>query len=406
MNIESRFLNYVAFNTTSDCSSQTVPSTPNQLLLAKFVEKELLELGLLEVKCDEYGYVYGFLPSNNKSNVTIGLLAHFDTSEDASGENVKPHVIENYDGLDIILNEKYNIVLSTKEFPELSKRIGHRLITTDGTTLLGADDKAGLAAIMDVLEKLHNDCTLPHPNLVIAFTPDEEIGRGTDYLNYSFFTKHNCKLAYTLDGDDINNINYENFNAATAFITINGKSIHPGSAKGKMVNSLLLAMEFNALLPQNMTPSLTEKYEGFDHLNYMEGEVAKTSMSYIIRNHDKDKFAEQKTFFKQAAEFMNIKYGNNTVELSIIDSYYNMKDIVLTNPDVLVYPVKALKRHNIDATFLPIRGGTDGARMTYNGVITPNLGTGGRNYHGPYEYLDITDLNKMVEVLITMLSLI
>ena len=404
MNIEQRFLNYVSINTTADDTSSTTPSSKNQFILADLLVDELKALGVNNAFRDEYAYVYAFIEGTKKTDLTIGLLAHMDTSPDASGNNIKYRIIESYDGKDILINKELNMVISPKDYPEFNNKLNHRLIVTDGTTLLGADDKAGIAVIMDIVQKIKSS-SYDHPNIIITFTPDEEIGQGTDHFNFKYYQDHNCHIAYTLDGDQINNINYENFNAASALITINGFSIHPGSAKNKMVNSMLLAMEFNALLPSNMLPSLTENYEGFNHLTYINGEVSKTTMAYIIRNHDFNQFKDQKEFFIKAVEFMNNKYGENTFELTIKDSYYNMKEIVMTNPTVLIAPTKALKRHNIDATFTPIRGGTDGARLTYSNIVTPNLGVGCGNFHGPYEYADITDMNKMSDIVLTMLKI-
>ena len=404
MTLEKRFLNYVAIDTTADDTSSTTPSSTNQFLLADLLVKELKELGIENAYRDEFAYVYAYIEGNKKTDLTIGLLAHMDTSPDASGKDIKYRIIESYDGKDIVINKDLNMILSPNEYPELKSKTNHRLIVTDGTTLLGADDKAGIAVIMDIVQKIKTG-NYEYPNIIITFTPDEEIGQGTIKFNYKYYQDHNCHIAYTLDGDQINNINYENFNAASALITINGFSIHPGSAKNKMVNSMLLAMEFNSLLPSHMLPSLTENYEGFNHLTYISGEVSKTTMAYIIRNHNFDQFKEQKEFFVKAIEFMNNKYGANTFELELKDSYYNMKEIVMTNPSVLIAPTKALKRHNIDATFTPIRGGTDGARLTYSNIITPNLGVGCGNFHGPYEYADITDMNKMSDIVLTMLKI-
>lgn len=404
MTLEQRFLKYVSINTTADDTTGKTPSSDNQFILADILVEELKQLGIKNAYRDEFAYVYAYIEGNKKTDLTIGLLAHMDTSPDASGENIKPKIIESYDGKDILINSDLNMIISPSEYPELSQKINHRLIVTDGTTLLGADDKAGIAIVMDVVKKIMTS-NVDHPNIIITFTPDEEIGEGTNHFNYQYYQEHNCNIAYTIDGDQIDHINYENFNAASAVVNINGFSIHPGSAKGKMINSMLLAMEFNDLLPKNMLPSLTENYEGFYHLTYINGEVGKTTMAYIIRNHDSNIFKEQKEFFTKAINFMNEKYGKNTFELTLKDSYYNMKEIVMTKPEVLIVPTKALGRHKIEAKFTPIRGGTDGARLTYSGIISPNLGTGCGNFHGPYEYADITDMNKMSEVLITLLKI-
>lgn len=395
--LKNRFLKYISFDTQSDESSKTIPSTSKQKELGKFLKNELNNLGLTNAFIDEFGYVYAYLESNCHSDKTIGLISHMDTSDEASGANVKPVIIENYQGKIINVNKELGVILNPSEFPYLLKQLGHELITTDGTTLLGADDKAGIAIIMTAIDELIKG-KIDYPNIIITFTPDEEIGRGTDKFNYDFYKEHNCSIAYTIDGGEPNYINYENFNAASAIITINGKSIHPGSAKGKMINSQLIAMEFNSLLPSNMLPSLTDGYEGFNHLTSIEGTVSKTTMSYIIRNHDMNKFNQQKELFLFATDFLNKKYGANTINTQINDSYYNMKDLVLTNKDILTKVEDALKENGLEPVYDPIRGGTDGARLTYSGILTPNLGTGGQNYHGPFEYLDVDEASTMVNV--------
>ena len=395
--LKNRFLKYISFDTQSDESSKTIPSTSKQKELGKFLKNELNNLGLTNAFTDEFGYVYAYLESNCHSDKTIGLISHMDTSDEASGANVKPVIIENYKGQIINVNKELGVILNPSELPYLLKQLGHELITTDGTTLLGADDKAGIAIIMTAIDELING-KIDYPNIIITFTPDEEIGRGTDKFNYDFYKEHNCSIAYTIDGGEPNYINYENFNAASAIITINGKSIHPGSAKGKMINSQLIAMEFNSLLPSNMLPSLTDGYEGFNHLTSIEGTVSKTTMSYIIRNHDMNKFNQQKELFLFATDFLNKKYGANTINTQINDSYYNMKDLVLTNKDILTKVEDALKENGLEPVYDPIRGGTDGARLTYSGILTPNLGTGGQNYHGPFEYLDVDEASTMVNV--------
>ena len=395
--LKNRFLKYISFDTQSDESSKTIPSTSKQKELGKFLKNELNNLGLTNAFIDEFGYVYAYLESNCHSDKTIGLISHMDTSDEASGANVKPVIIENYKGQIINVNKELGVILNPSELQYLLKQLGHELITTDGTTLLGADDKAGIAIIMTAIDELING-KIDYPNIIITFTPDEEIGRGTDKFNYDFYKEHNCSIAYTIDGGEPNYINYENFNAASAIITINGKSIHPGSAKGKMINSQLIAMEFNSLLPSNMLPSLTDGYEGFNHLTSIEGTVSKTTMSYIIRNHDMNKFNQQKELFLFATDFLNKKYGANTINTQINDSYYNMKDLVLTNKDILTKVEDALKENGLEPVYDPIRGGTDGARLTYSGILTPNLGTGGQNYHGPFEYLDVDEASTMVNV--------
>ena len=401
--LKERFLKYISFDTQSCEEFDTIPSTEKQKDLAKYLNEELKLIGIKESFMDECGYVYGYLPSNCNSSNTIGLIAHLDTSDEASGKNIKPQVISNYDGGVILLNEKLNLLLDPKEFEYLNLQIGHELITTDGTTLLGADDKAGIAIIMTVVEELLKS-DIEYPNIIITFTPDEEIGRGTNAFNYDYYKEKGCSIAYTLDGGEPNVINYENFNAASCVVKFNGKSIHPGSAKNKMINASLVAIEFNDLLPKNMLPSLTENYEGFNHLVDMTGSVSEAQLVYIIRNHDLDIFIKQKELFNKAEEYLNWKYGYNVCGVVIKDSYFNMKDIVLKNPEVLRLVESALIENNLVPKYEPIRGGTDGARLTFEGIITPNLGTGGQNYHGPFEYLDVDESSIMVNVVKSLLK--
>lgn len=406
MTITQRFLKYISVDTQSDDNSNSYPTTPKQYLLGNILVDELHELGIENAHIDEYCYVYAYIPSNVANSKTIGLIAHLDTATELTGAGIKPQIIEKYDGGTITINEKLGIYLSPTEFPSLQKQLGHELITTDGTTLLGADDKAGIAIIMDVLKQLIDNPTLPHPNIIVTFTPDEEVGKGVDKFNFEYYREHNCHMAYTLDGGEINTINFENFNAASATITITGKSIHPGSAKNRMINSLHLAMEFHLMLPTDMIPSKTDGYEGFNHLNSMEGGVASTKMHYIIRNHDMNKFRNQIKLFNDITTFLNNKYGENRFKIEITDTYYNMRELVLQNPEVLEYATKALLREGITPVLDPIRGGTDGAHLSYKGIITPNLGTGGANCHGPYEYVSINDMRKMVKVVLTILKVI
>ena len=405
MDSVKRFLNYVSFDTQSNPYTNISPSTNGQLELGKYLVSELISLGVVNAYMDEYGYVYGYIKSNCNSTKTIGLIAHMDTSFDASGKNIKPVIIDKYDGSVINYENNSSISLSPKEFPSLNKKIGHTLICTDGTTLLGADDKAGICIIMSTIEKILVNNT-NYPNIIITFTPDEEIGEGTKNFNYEYYKQYNCNLAYTLDGGDIEEISFENFNAASCVVKITGKSIHPGSAKGKMINSQLIAMEFQAMLPQDALPSLTEGYEGFYHLTRMEGSVEESTLEYIIRNHDSNKFKLQKELVYEIEKYLNNKYGQDTVKVIVEDSYLNMRELVLQHPEILEYAIKGLKRNKLEPYFLPIRGGTDGAHLSYNGIYTPNLGTGGENFHGPYEYLDVTDMNRMIDVLITILKII
>lgn len=401
--LKQRFLKYISFDTQSCDESNTIPSTMKQKDLGEYLANELSSLGLSEAFMDEHGYVYAYIPSNCGSENTLGLIAHLDTSDEASGKNVNPQIIEKYDGGIIPLNKELGLNLDPKEFNYLNQIIGHYLITTDGTTLLGADDKAGIAIIMTVVEELLNS-NIEYPNLIITFTPDEEIGRGTEAFNYKYYADKNCKYAYTLDGGEPNVINFENFNAASCVVTLTGKSIHPGSAKNKMINASLVAMEFNNLLPSNMVPSLTDNYEGFNHLVDISGSVSSAKLVYIIRNHDLNIFNSQKELFVKAAEYLNFKYEYDICNVNIKDSYFNMKEIVVKHPIVLEKAEEALKENGFTPIYEPIRGGTDGARLTFEGIITPNLGTGGQNFHGPFEYLDVTESSKMVEVVKTLVQ--
>ena len=403
-NIE-RFLKYVSFDTQSNPYSNTSPSSNTQFELGNYLVNELKEIGINNAYMDEYGYVYAYIPSNCNSSKTIGLIAHMDTSFDASGRNIKPTIIDSYDGSTIKYANNPNIELSPKEFPSLNTKLGHKLIITDGSTLLGADDKAGITIIMSTVEEILNSKN-DYPNIIVTFTPDEEIGEGTKNFNYNYYKERNCSFAYTLDGGDIEEISFENFNAASCVVKINGKSIHPGSAKGKMINSQLIAMEFNAMLPQDQLPSLTEGYEGFYHLTAMNGSVEESCLEYIIRNHNKELYEKQKQLVIDIEKYLNTKYGPDTVCVTVKDSYLNMREIILQHPEILEYAIKGLKRNKLNPTFLPIRGGTDGARLSFEGIYTPNLGTGGENFHGPYEYLDVTDMEKMIKVLISILKII
>lgn len=395
----NRFVNYISFDTQSSDETYTHPSTEKQKDLGLFLVNELKSLGIDNAYIDEFGYVYAKIKGTNESNTTVGLIAHMDTAMEFPGKVLNPNIIKNYQGQDIHL--KNDINLNIRDFPSLKDVIGHTIITTDGTTLLGADDKAGIAIIMTTLEELLNGNYI-YPNLFIAFTPDEEIGEGTAKFDFDYYK---ADFAYTLDGGPISVINYENFNAASAEIKFTGKSIHPGSAKGKMVNSQLLAMEFQSMLP-NIRPENTEEYEGFNHLSSISGTVSETICDYIIRNHDNDLFEKQIQDFKDITKSLNEKYGYSAVNLKINYSYKNMEEKVNEKPYVLEYPVEALKSLGYNPTFVPIRGGTDGARLSFKGIVCPNLGTGGDNMHGPYEYVSVNDMEQMVKVVIKMLSII
>lgn len=401
--VVERFLRYVSYDTTSSEDSSSVPSTPGQLTLARELKRELEELGLKDVSLDGNGYLMATLPSNtDKSIPTIGFLAHMDTSDGASGANIKPNIVKNYDGGDILLNKERKLVLSPKEFPELSKYIGQDLITTDGTTLLGADDKAGIAEIVTAVEHLLKHPEISHGAIRIAFTPDEEIARGTDYFDVE---KFNADFAYTIDGGEQGELEYENFNAAKADVVIKGRSVHPGSAKDKMVNSMLLAMEFNSMLPQFETPGHTEGYEGFFHLEKMAGSVETTSMKYIIRDFDKSKLEARKDRVRKIAEYLNDKYGKGTVALEVEDQYFNMKEKIEPVIHVIDNAKKAMTEVGVTPIVTPIRGGTDGARLCFMGLPTPNIFTGGHNFHGRYEYISINSMNKAVETILKLVQI-
>lgn len=403
MDIVKRFVKYVMIDTQSDENSSTAPSTAKQFNLANLLQKELLELGVKDACVSDAGIVYGHLEANCE-NVTdkIGFIAHMDTSPDMSGSNVRPGLIKNYRGGVITLNKELNIKMDPSVFPSLKKDIGHDLIVTDGTTLLGADDKAGIAAIMDMIQYLNNHPAIKHGKIAIAFTPDEEIGRGTENFDLDQF---DADYAYTVDGGNANEIEYENFNAASALVKINGLSIHPGSAKNKMRNSQLIAMEFNSLLPVFDNPACTEGYEGFNHLLNIKGDCENTVMNYIIRNHDRNKFQKQKDDFGNAATFINNKYGEKTVELTIEDTYANMREIIETNFKIVERVKDKMRKIGMTPVSNAIRGGTDGASLTYKGLLCPNIGTGGRNCHGKYEYLSINELKKVSELLVEIATI-
>ncbi len=400
----ARFLNYVKVNTMSNPNSNTHPSSNIQMNLGKILVDELLDLGVDNAFMDKYGYVYAYLPSNSKKEIkTIGFIAHMDTSPDLSGENVNPKLIFNYDGQDIILNNERNIVMKVDEFPFLKERINETLIVTDGTTLLGADDKAGIAEIMTMVEYFQEHPEIEHGLIRICFTPDEEIGEGTSKFDFDNFK---VDFAYTVDGGKEGSIDYENFNAASADVKIKGINIHPGNGKNHMVNSILIAMEFNSLLPSFNIPQNTEKYEGFNHLNDIEGNVEETMMHYIIRNHNMDIFNNQKQMFIDIQNFLNKKYPSHPVTVTIKDSYYNMYEYLKDRMDIIELAKKASLMENITPTVTPIRGGTDGAMLTYKGILCPNLGTGGYNCHGRYECITTESMDRCCQILINIVKLL
>lgn len=402
-NLVNRFLNYVKQETTSNESGTTSPSTENQMVFAKRLVKEMDEIGLKDISLDNNGYIMATLPSNTDRNIpTIGFIAHMDTSPDMSGLNVKANIIENYDGKDIILNKDEDIILSPKEFPDLLDHIGLTLITTDGTTLLGADNKAGIAEILTAVEYLIQNPEIPHGTIKIGFTPDEEIGRGADHFDVEKFA---ADFAYTVDGGPVGELEYENFNAATARITIQGRNVHPGTAKDKMINSILIANELNSMLPVNERPEYTQGYEGFFHLVYFNGSVEKTTINYIIRDHSMEKFEYKKQLLSKTVEFLNYKY-KNIINLEIVDSYYNMKEKIEEHMYIVDIASEAMKQLDILPIIKPIRGGTDGARLSFMGLPCPNIFTGGLNYHGKFEYISIEAMEKAVQTILKIIEIV
>lgn len=396
--VVERFLRYVSYETTSDEFSETCPSSPKQRLLGQQLVKEMLEMGIADARIDENGYVYGSIPGD-PALPAIGLIAHMDTAPDASGANIRAKIVP-FDGSDICLNEEQGIYLRESEYAALALHHGKHLIVTDGTTLLGADDKAGVAEILAAAEYLKT-ARIKHATLKIAFTPDEEIGRGADRFDIPGF---GADYAYTCDGGLIGEMEYETFNAAGATVDFKGLNIHPGSAKGKMVNAQYIAMEFQSLLPAAQKPEYTEGYEGFLHLTDMEGSVEHARLRYIIRDHDMGKFTEKKEIMAAAADFLNRKYGEGTVTLTVKDSYYNMREKIEPCFYIVERAMKAMRAVGMDAKTSPVRGGTDGARLSYEGLPCPNLCTGGDNYHGRFEYIPVEDMEKCVEMLISLLT--
>ena len=396
--VTERFLRYVSFDTMSDEFSETCPSTAKQKLLGAALVEEMKQMGIADARMDEKGYVYGTVPGNPKLP-TIGLIAHMDTSPDASGADIKAKIVE-YRGDDVCLNEEKNIWLKQNDYPSLKNHVGKHLIVTDGTTLLGADDKAGIAEIMAAAEFLLTT-RMNHATLKIGFTPDEEIGRGADLFDVKGFA---ADYAYTADGGPVGEIEYENFNAAGAKVEFAGLNIHPGSAKDKMVNSQYIAMEYQSLLPTAQKPEYTEGYEGFIHLTAMTGEVEKTTLRYIIRDHDPEKFREKKAVMSAAADFINAKYGEDTCKLTLRDSYFNMKRCIEPVMYVVDRAKKAMESVGMHPVEVPIRGGTDGARLSYEGLPCPNLCTGGENYHGRFEFIPVEDMELCVKMLVEILT--
>lgn len=393
-----RFLHYVSFDTQSKDDEEQVPSTEKQRVLAEVLKRELEEMGASDVRMSENGYVYAVIPATTEKPVkALGFISHMDTAPAMSGTDVQPRIVENYGGGDIVLNEEKQIVMRVKDFPGMADCVGKDLIVTDGTTLLGADDKAGVAEIMEMAEFFLSHPEIPHGKICIGFTPDEEVGRGADFFDVEGF---GADVAYTVDGGPIGELEYENFNAASGKVEINGRGVHPGSAKGSMINALLVGMEFQSLLPVFENPMYTEGYEGFFHLDQFSGDVESAHMEYIIRDHDREKFEKKKELFEEAAAYLNRKYGEGTVVVKLKDSYYNMKEkIEPENLYLIDIASEAMKALGIAPQVTPIRGGTDGARLSYMGLPCPNLCTGGYNFHGKYEFIPVQSIDTMVEIL-------
>lgn len=396
MNITERFLNYTKFDTQSNEDSTSVPSTEKQLVFANYLKEELVREGLTDVEMDDKGYVYATLKGNTKKHVpTIGFISHYDTSPDCSGKDVKARIVENYQGGDIELSP--GIVSSPTKFPELNSHIGEDLIVTDGHTLLGADDKAGIAEIMQAMCYLRDHDEIKHGDIRVGFNPDEEIGMGAHHFDVD---KFGCQWAYTMDGGDLGELEFENFNAAGAKVVIKGVSVHTGYAKGKMINANRLACEFNNLIPETDIPETTEGYQGFYHLISMETRTEEAKMSYIIRDHDREKFEDRKQFFLDIANKMNAKYGEGTVSVKLNDQYYNMKEKIDDNKHVIDIVLRAMQETGVRPKVEPIRGGTDGAQLSFKGLPCPNIFAGGVNFHGPYEFVSIQVMQKAVDVIV------
>ena len=404
MNLLERFLKYVSIHTTSDENTGLVPSTPQQMEFAKILAEELKDMGMQDVSLDKKGYLMATLPSNIDKDVpTVGFISHLDTSPDMSGKNVKLRIVENYDGNDIILNEKENIVLSPKQFPELTMYRGQSLVVTNGLTLLGADDKAGIAEIMTAMDYFIKNPDVKHGKVRIAFNPDEEIGLGAHHFDVE---KFGCQFAYTMDGGEIGELEYENFNAAGAKVTFYGTNVHPGYAKNKMVNSMKIATKFMATVPANESPEYTDGYEGFYHLTGIGGDVEKTTVSYIIRDHDRKKFEERKAHLQMLVDKINSEFGDNTATLEVKDQYYNMKEKVEPVKYIVDIASEAIRQAGVEPKVKPIRGGTDGAQLSFKGLPCPNIFAGGHNFHGKYEFVPIQSMEKATEVIKNIIKIV
>ena len=401
MNITERFLKYVSFCTTSDEETNMTPSTPGQMEFAKYLAAELQEIGLQEVTLDENGYVMATLPANVEGKPTIGFIAHMDTAPDASGKNVKARIVENYDGNDIVLNAEKNIVFEVAKYPEILDYKGQDIIVTDGTTLLGADDKAGLAEIVTACEFLIQHPEIQHGKIRVGFTPDEEIGQGADHFDVA---KFGCDFAYTMDGGAIGELEYENFNAAGCKVKVHGVNVHPGYGYHKMINSMRIANHFATMLPRWETPEHTQGYEGFYHLIAMNGSVEETTLQYIIRDHDRARFESRKREIEHLARKINQEYGEGTVEVEIRDQYYNMREKVEPVMHIVTLVEEAMKEVGVTPKVQPIRGGTDGARLSFEGLPCPNIFAGGVNFHSRFEYLPIPSMQKAMEVILKIVQ--
>ena len=399
MNVLDRFLKYVSFDTGSDESSPTVPSTEKQKALGQFLVSEMLQMGISDAHMDEFGYVYGSIAANTQQPAPkIGFIAHMDTISDVRCKDIRPRVVENYDGGDILLNQELGILLQPAQYPDLLKYRGNSLVVTDGTTLLGADDKAGIAEILTAAELLIQS-DKPHGEIKIAFTPDEEIGRGPDHFNIPYF---GADYGYTVDGGALGELEYENFNGADGRVIVHGRSIHPGTAKGQMKNAMLLAMEFNAMLPASEIPACTEGYEGFFHLTDMSGNVEQAELTYIIRDHDKEKFQRRKQLFSAIGAFLNEKHGQGTFDIAVIDRHANMKEQIIPHMEIIHRAKAAMQEAGVEPVIMPIRGGTDGATLSFMGLPCPNLCTGGHNCHGRFEYIPVQSMEKVVQILLNL----
>jgi tripeptide aminopeptidase len=399
--VVDRFIRYAKIFTESDPASEAFPSTSRQLDLARLLVEELNQIGLTDVTLDENGYVMATLPANVENAPTIGFIAHMDTNPDMTGENVNPQLVH-YQGGDIVLNPEKNIILSPRDFPILNKYIGQTLITTDGNTLLGADDKAGIAEIMAAVEYLAQHPEIPHATIRVGFTPDEEIGRGADRFDVQ---KFNADFAYTMDGGEIGELQYENFNAANAKITIQGRNVHPGTAKNQMVNALQIAINLHQMLPPHLRPEHTDHYEGFFHLTSIQGNVEFAEMRYIIREHDRQKFEEMKALLLRAVEFQNQLFESERIKIDLRDSYYNMKEKITPVMHIIELAKRAMLDVGVTPIVRPVRGGTDGARLSYMGLPCPNIFNGGHNYHGRYEFIPVESMEKAVQVIVRIAEL-